>query len=131
MKKLLLLLMTCLLISCNAQKRICPTYRTDNLIITRKYIGNFVDYRHTGPDVCGNTDLIWIRTTLTNTYGNISAYGKKCNFSPGDRIYLNSIYSAKSPTGNFEYEVGNDSSVYYTVSEFRYENKNFVKAWAQ
>ena len=131
MKKLLLLALIVAFISCDAQKKICPAYRSDKIIITKKYIGNFIDYRHTGPDICGNTDLIWIRTTMSNSFGKISAYGKTCDFKPGDRVYLNSTYSVGRTPGNWQYVIGNDSSVSYRVSEFRYENKNFITAWAQ
>jgi hypothetical protein len=131
MKQTLLLFIICILSSCTMERHICPAYRADNLVITKKYIGNYVDYRHTGPEICGGTDLIWIRTTLTNSYGKISAYGKSCNFRPGDKIYLNSTYSSSRPTGNWEYQIGNDSAVLYRVSEFQYENKNFIKTWQQ
>ena len=131
MKKLLLLALTVFLLSCSATRNVCPAYRSDNLIITKKYIGNFIDYRHTGPEICAGTDLIWIKTTATDSYGKISAYGKTCDFRPGEKIYLNSTYAGGKAPGKFQYMIGNDSSVYYTVSEYRFENKNFVRTWQQ
>jgi hypothetical protein len=131
MKQNLLLLFIFLLSSCTAEKHLCPAYRADDLVITKKYIGNYIDYRHTGPEICGGTDLIWIKTTMTDSFGKISAFGKTCNFRTGDKIYLNSTYSAIRKTGDWEYEIGNDSAVLYRVSEFQYQNKNFIAAWQQ
>jgi len=128
MKKLALLVLTGIIISCSVTKRPASTLREDELINTRRYIGNFIDYCHTGPETFGGTHLIWIKTTLFNTYGKISAYGNNCNFSPGDKIYLRRLYATPEKQGNWEYLIENDSSVYYRVSDFRYENNVLVQA---
>lgn len=128
MKFPIILILTSLLISCSTTKKIEPP---DSMFVTRKYIGDFIDFRHTGPEICGGTDLIWIRTTMDKGFGKISAYGKSCNFSAGDRIYLKARFSAERITGNWEYEIGNDSLISYRVSEFRFENKSFIRTWAQ
>jgi hypothetical protein len=128
MKKLAFLVLMGIIISCSTTKRPVSTLRQDELINTRKYIGNFIDYCHTSPETFGGTHLIWIKTTLFNTFGKISAYGNNCKFSPGDKIYLKRLYATPEKQGNWEYLIENDSSVYYRVSDYRFENNVLVQA---
>jgi hypothetical protein len=127
MKKLLFLILVSMIISCNTTKKSASILQEDQFLITRKYIGNFVDYCHTGPEISGAMDLIWIKTTVYNSFGRISIYGKKCDFSVGDRIYLKPVYSTPDNYGNWLYQIENDSSVIYRVSDFRYENNVFTR----
>ena len=128
MKKLLFLITAGTMISCTSVKQASRPYNIDELCTTRRYIGNFVDYYQTGPGVFGSISLVWIRTTLFN-YGKISVYGTQCDFSEGERIYLKRASSVPGPFGNWEYQVENDSSVVYRVSNYRYENNTFVQAY--
>jgi hypothetical protein len=122
MKKLAFLILIGTIISCSTTKKSSSLLREDQFLITRKYIGNFLDYCHTGPEMSGGNDLIWIKTTIYNTYGKISVYGKACNFNVGDKIYLKPVYPTPEKFGNWVYQIENDSSVIYRVSEFRFEN---------
>lgn len=100
----------------------------DELLITRKYIGNFLDYRHTGPDTYSGSNLIWIKTSMDKTLGKISAYGKTCRFSVGDRLYLRKLYySQGNVSGYWIYQIENDSSIFYRVSEYQYDQKVSVE----
>jgi hypothetical protein len=100
----------------------------DQVVVTRRYIGNFIDYCYTAPEVLGGPHLIWIKTTMYNTYGKLSALGKSCAFSPGDKIYLRRIYSVPGDNGAWKYQIENDSSVFYMVSGYRYEYNTLVQA---
>jgi hypothetical protein len=128
MKRILFLIFIGLFLSCTSVKRSYSHLRSDQLSVSRKYIGNFIDYSHTGPEVFGGVHLIWIRTTQFNSYGKISAYGKDCKFSAGDKIFIERMYSTPEPYGNWEYQIENDSSVVYRMSNFRYENNVLVQA---
>jgi hypothetical protein len=127
MKKLLFLILMGIFISCGTTRKYSSLLQEEQLLITRKYIGNFVDYCHTGPEIVGGRDLIWIKTTVFNTFGRISVYGKTCDFSVGDKIYLKPIYSTPGNYGNWLYQIENDSSVIYRVSDYRYENNIFTR----
>jgi hypothetical protein len=127
MKKIIILLMIGTIIACSTAKKPYTVVKEDELINSRKYIGNFVDYCHTGPETLGGPHLIWIKTTLFNTFGRISAYSKKCDFSVGDKIYLRRLYQTPGTYGYWEYQIENDSSVFYRLSEFRYENNILVR----
>jgi hypothetical protein len=130
MKRLLFLVLMSIIISCSTAKKTSSILEADEILITRKYIGNFIEYRHTGPDTFDGPNIIWIKTTLDNTYGKISAYGKKCDFSAGDRIYLKrSYYTPGTVSGYWIYQVENDSSVYYRASDYQYDKKVLIQSW--
>jgi hypothetical protein len=127
MRKLIFLILICLTASCSISNKSSSSLEEDRLIITRKYIGNFIEYYHTGPQIVGGKDLIWIKTTVYSTFGKISAYGKTCRFSAGERIYLKPTNITPPEFGNWEYQIENDSSVFYKVSEYRFENNVFTQ----
>lgn len=127
MKKLLYLLLLGVIVSCNITKKTSSNISEDELLISRKYIGNFIDCYHTGPEIVGGKDLIWIKTTVYNSFGKISVYGRTCSFSVGDKIYMKPVHTTPGNYGYWEYQVENDSSINYKVSEYRYENNVFLK----
>lgn len=127
MKKLLFLVLMGIIISCSTANKSSSLLKEDQFFITRRYIGNFMDYCHTGPQIVGGTDLIWIKTTVYSTYGKISAYSKTCEFSAGDKIYLKTTNSTAGNFGDWEYQIENDSSVNYRISDFRFENNIFTQ----
>ena len=113
-----------------SSKNPSETIIEDKLFISRKYVGNFVDYRQTGPKDSNGPNLIWIKTTMDATFGKISAYGKKCEFSVGDKLYLKRAYF--SPGGIFGYwvyQIENDSSVYYRLTDFQHDRKVYAETW--
>jgi hypothetical protein len=60
----------------------------DELFITRKYVGNFLEYRITPPQRFTDPTIVWVKTTQDSIYGKISIYSKECQFKPKDRLYL-------------------------------------------
>ena len=127
MKKILLLLFAGTIFSCGTTNKLSTKVQEEQMIVTRKYIGNFIEYYHTSPDLVGGEDLIWIRTSVYNTFGRISAYSKTCKFSAGEKIYLKPTYSTPENFGYWEYEIENDDSVSYKISDYRFENNAFVR----
>jgi hypothetical protein len=130
MKRLFFLLLLGLTISCTSSNQSSSLLKEDEFMITRKYLGVFIDYRQTGPETYSGPNLIWIKTSMESTYGKICAYGKKCEFSAGDRLYLTrKYYSPGSVSEYWVYTIENDSSVYYRVMDFQSDHKVFVKDW--
>lgn len=102
----------------------------DELFVVRKYVGSFLDYRHTGQESYGGPNLIWIKTSLEKIYGKISAYGKNCEFSVGDNLYVKRLlYTPGGISGYWIYQIENDSSVYYRVTDFQNDKKVFTETW--
>jgi len=102
----------------------------DELFIVRKFVGSFIDYRHTGNTPNEGPNLIWIKTSMNNTYGKISAYGRKCEFSVGDKLYLKrTYYTPGGVSGYWLYHIENDSSVYYKLTDLQHDKKVLVETW--
>lgn len=130
MKKLLFLILMGLIASCSTFKKSSSQFEEDQLVVTRKYMGEFIEYRLTGMETMSGPNIIWIKTSMDSTYGKISAYGKKCDFSPGDRLYVRRIlYSPGSMSGYWEYRIENDSSLYYKATEFQHDRKVSAQTW--
>jgi len=111
-------------------KKNTPDIAEDKLFISRKYVGRFLDFRQTGPKNNNGPNLIWIKTSMDVTFGKISAYGKKCEFSVGDNLYIRrAYYSPGGISGFWVYQIENDSSVYYRATAFQHDRKVFVDTW--
>jgi hypothetical protein len=114
----------------NARKKDRDKRKEDKLLISRKYVGKFLDYRQTGPDDYNGPNIIWIKTTMDNTFGKISVMGKKCEFSVGDNLYIKrSYYSPGGVFGFWEYRIENDSTLYYRVTDYQHDQKVLVESW--
>ncbi len=130
MKKLtFLLLLFSVVISCTTSNRSDSEIDEDRLYVTRRYIGDYEDFRHTAPGSFGDPHLIWIKTTQDSTFGKISAYSSDCEFNAGDRLYLRRKYVTPGVFGYWIYQIENDSSVFYRVCEFQNDRKVLVQSW--
>jgi len=118
-----------LLASCASTKQ--SGVQEDSLILTRKYVGNFVEYRQHIPEKFGEPYLIWIKTTMDSTYGKISAYSERCDFKEGDRLYIKRIQLSPGPVSTYwEYQIeSDDNSLSYKLSEFQHDRKNLIRNW--
>jgi hypothetical protein len=128
-KPVLLLLFLIAVVSCSTSDRSSSAIDEDRLYVTRRYIGEFEDYRHTAPARFGDPHLIWIKTTQDSAFGKISAYSRECGFNPGDRLYLRRKYVTPGIYGYWIYEIENDSSVFYRISEYQNDRKVLVQSW--
>jgi hypothetical protein len=64
---------------------------------------------------------------MDSTYGKFSAYGKKCKFTTGDRLYLKRIYATPGIMGYWTYQIENDSSLYYEVLNYQSDKDYLVQ----
>jgi hypothetical protein len=114
------------------EKEISSLIEDDELLIIRKYVGRYIDYRHTGPEEYAGPNLIWIKTTMEETFGKISAYGKTCKFSAGDNLYIRKIlFSPGEISGHWIYQIENDSSAFYRATELQHDKKVYIETWFQ
>ena len=130
-KSLLTVLLTgIILYSCSTVKRSNIQVKEDQLLITRRYVGDYIEYRNTDPEDFTGYNLIWIRTSQDSTYGKISAFGKECEFTPGDRLFLRRTYlSPGGISGYWIYRIENDSEVNYKLTEFQHDRQVPVQDW--
>lgn len=129
MKYLLFLFFIVVIISCSRFTQNSSSVKEDELYITRRYIGDFLDFKKSSPESFGDPSLVWIKTTKDSVYSNISVYSGKCEFSIGDKLYLKKNYVPSGGFGYWFYQVENDSSVYYQIKEFIDDNKVLVQNW--
>ncbi|HNR42652.1 MAG TPA: hypothetical protein PKL65_10510 [Bacteroidales bacterium] len=127
MKKLLLLLLI-VAASCATTKQ---SVQEDSLIITRKYVGNFVDYRQHIPEKAGEPYLIFIKTSMDSTYGKISAFSERCDFVKGSPLYIRrTMMSPGTISTYWEYRIESENSeIFYRLSEFQHDRKNLIQSW--
>ncbi|MDD3736615.1 MAG: hypothetical protein PHO11_05545, partial [Bacteroidales bacterium] len=116
--------------SCSTQRKSASSIQEESLMITRKYVGDFIEYRHTGPENYEGPNIIWIKTTMEEQYGKISAYGRKCDFTEGDRLYLRRVfYSPGIVSGYWVYLLENDASVSYRATDLQHDREVLIKEW--
>jgi hypothetical protein len=103
----------------------------DSLILTRKYVGNYIEYRQHVPERLGEPYLIWIKTTMDSTLGKISAYSERCDFVKGEPLYIRrTMVSPGTISTYWEYRIESDNSgVFYRLSEFQHDRKNLIQNW--
>jgi len=118
-----------LLTACASTKQ--SSVKEDSILLTRKYVGNFVEYRQHIPEKLGEPYLIWIKTTMDSTYGKISAYGERCDFQKGNRLFVRRIMLSPGPLSTYwEYLIESDENpVTYKLSEFQHDRKNLISTW--
>lgn len=130
MKKALLIMLVLVAASCSTQRKSASSIQEESLMITRKYVGDFIEYRHTGPENYEGPNIIWIKTTMEEQYGKISAYGRKCDFTEGDRLYLRRVfYSPGIVSGYWVYLLENDASVSYRATDLQHDREVLIKEW--
>jgi hypothetical protein len=116
--------MVSIITSCGFLKQFSLSDNEDEMIISRKYIGNFIEYRYTGSEDIAGPNIIWIKTTMENQYGKISALGKNCEFKKGDRLYLKRrLYDPGIGAGYWIFYIENDFSVSYEATDFQNDHK--------
>jgi hypothetical protein len=103
----------------------------DELFVTRKYVGNFVGFEAKDTVSFGNPYVLSITTTLDTIYGKISVYSKKCDFVPGDRLYVRRVFQTTGVFGSWIYNIENENAtrVSYKISEFRNGDKVLAQRW--
>jgi hypothetical protein len=118
-----------LLSSCATTKQ--SSVQDESLMVTRKYVGNFMEYRQYIPEKLGDPYLIWIKTSMDSTYGKITAYSDRCDFKKGDRLYIRRILLSPGMISEYwEYQIeSDDNPVFYRLSTYQHDRKNLIQNW--
>jgi hypothetical protein len=119
-----------IVISCRATKT-SQAFPEDEFFVTRKYIGNFVEYSTSAPYYHGGPHVISLTTTQDSLYGRISAFSRDCKFVPGERLYIRRVYKTHGVFGNWKYQIENDNEkrISYQIKEFQYGGKLLEQSW--
>jgi len=129
MRQLLFICLAILISSCNPSKKLGSENESE-IFITRKYVGNFVDYRYTKPSGIGKPHLVWIKTTHDSVYGKISVYSRKCDFVEGERLFIRRVYPLIR-NGYWDYYIENDqdNKLSYKATKFQHDKKVIITTW--
>jgi hypothetical protein len=128
---LFVVFITMLFVSSCSATREAGLIDEDRMFVTRKYVGNFVSYSRSSPYYKGGPKVISITTTLDSVYGKISAYSHKCEFEPGERLYIRRVSQPSGLFSNWKYQIENDreTRISYGIMEFKYGDKVLVQNW--
>jgi len=126
----LLLLLGLLTTSCGIINSTQTTIDEDKPFQANKYAGRFISDTITKPEKFGNPWILWIKTDMQDTYGIISAYSRKCEFLPGEHLYIRRVYLNPGLGGYWAYQIkGITTNKFYKLSKFQYGNKTLTQTW--
>ncbi len=113
-KRMALLFVLFIIAGCTTTR---PLLGEDSLIITRKYVGNFLDYRIAGEGGPLNPKIFWIKTSLESDYGKIGVYARKqMEFKPYERLYLRRTYFQHMAISSWTYQLeSSDQKIFYNI----------------
>ena len=118
------LLLTAVFTSCSLFRNTFRSDDEDELVVSRRYVGNFVDFRITMSEDIAGQNIIWIKTSFESRTGKISAVGKNCDFRKGERLYLRrTLYDPGIGAGYWIYYIENDSGVAYKATDYQHDRK--------
>ncbi|MCD4769098.1 MAG: hypothetical protein K8R35_02890 [Bacteroidales bacterium] len=88
-----------------------------SLVITRKYAGNYLDFRQTGEGGPLDPYIFWIKTSLEEKYGKIGVYAKgQMAFTLNDRLYLRRTFYQHPAMKTWEYKLeSGDQQIFYYI----------------
>jgi len=98
-----------------------PVIQQDQLLITRKYVGNLLDYRRVEGEGLLDPDVVWLKTTMENNYGKIGIYIKgELKLDTGERLYIRRTHSDTPGISQWTYFLeSNTGEVYYRLHASR------------
>jgi hypothetical protein len=121
MKKLGFILLMLSAISCATTER-SGSLPQDELVVTRKYVGNFVNCSNTSSSSLVGPHIILIKTSQDSVYGNIPICARKCKFERGERLYIRRGYQPNGRTGYWVYQIENEkgNKITYRLDDREY-----------
>jgi len=114
MKVLYLAVIITLIASCSVTE---PVMQEEQLMITRKYVGNLLDYRRVEGEGLLDPDVVWLKTTLESNYGKIGIYVKgELELDVNERLYLRRAHSDTPGINQWNYFLeSNSGEIYYRL----------------
>jgi hypothetical protein len=112
MRVFYLIISVAIISACSVSEPVMPQ---EELMITRKYVGNLLDYRRVEGEGLLDPDVVWLKTTLESNYGKIGIYVKgELRLDTNERLYLRRADSPGIDQWNYFLE-SNSGEVYYRL----------------
>jgi hypothetical protein len=121
MKKLGFLLLMLSGISCATTER-SGLSSQDELVVTKKYVGNFVNSIKTSSSSLAGPHILLIKTSQDSVYGKIPICARRCKFERGERLYIKRGYQPNGRSGYWVYQIENEkgNKIWYRLSDHEY-----------
>ena len=94
-----------------------PGMQREELMITRKYVGNLLDHKRVEGIGVLDPDVVWLKTTLEPHYGKIGIYVTgELKLDLKDRLYIRRYYSGNPGVDQWAYFLeSNDGKTFYRL----------------
>lgn len=114
MRILYLVFIITVIASCTVSE---PVMQQDQLMVTRKYVGNLIDHRRVKGEGLLDPDVVWLKTTMEPNYGKIGIYIKgDLELVVNDRLYIRRTHSDNPGIDQWNYFLeSSDGEVYYRL----------------
>ncbi|MCF8222370.1 MAG: hypothetical protein K9J25_04425 [Bacteroidales bacterium] len=114
-----------LMSGCSVSRDVIPQ---DQLIITRKYVGNLLDYRRIEGELLLNPDIMWLKTSLESEFGKIGIYLRgDLELILNDRIYIRRTHTEHPGINHYSYTLeSSDGEIFYRLHSFRKKGKTVL-----
>lgn len=117
-----------LCLSCSTARKAGLT-ENDDIVVSRKYIGNYVGFKYSDPRDFGWPNTLIVKTSLDSLYGRIIIYSHKCDFRPGEQLFIRKIFEVPGEGGYWTYHLENENSTSYKLTEFQTGNKALAESF--
>jgi hypothetical protein len=114
MRVFYLIISVAIISACSVSEPVMPQ---EELMITRKYVGNLLDYRRVEGEGLLDPDVVWLKTTLESNYGKIGIYVKgELRLDTNERLYLRRAHADSPGIDQWNYFLeSNSGEVYYRL----------------
>ncbi len=114
MRLIYLIVVVAILSACSVSE---PVMQEEQLMITRKYVGNLLDYRRVEGEGLLDPDVVWLKTTLESNYGKIGIYVKgEFELGVNERLYLRRAHADTPGINQWNYFLeSNSGEVFYRL----------------
>ena len=114
MRILYLIIVIAILSACSVSETVM---QEEQLMITRKYVGNLLDYRRVEGEGLLDPDVVWLKTTLESNYGKIGIYVKgELKLDVNERLYLRRSHADTPGINQWNYFLeSNSGEVFYRL----------------
>lgn len=86
-------------------------------MVTRKYVGNLLDYRRVEGEGLLDPDVVWLKTTMESNYGKIGIYvNGEMELNINERLYLRRTHSETPGINQWNFFLeSNTGEVFYRL----------------
>jgi len=114
MRSIYIIMVVAILSACSVSE---PVMQEEQLMITRKYVGNLLDYRRVEGEGLLDPDVVWLKTTLESNYGKIGIYVKgEFELDVNERLYLRRAHADTPGINQWNYFLeSNSGEVFYRL----------------